>query len=43
MELLLLASMAPTGAEEKVRHAIELYAPWMPANEVEISVSILTV
>ena len=37
MELLFLASMAPTGAEEKVRHAIDLYAPWMPTDEVEIT------
>ena len=35
MELLFLASMAPTGAEKKVRNNIELYAPWMQADEVE--------
>jgi hypothetical protein len=43
MELLFLASMAPTGAEEKVRHAIELYAPWMPADEVESLIQHLSV
>src|SRR6478736_2355254 len=35
MELLYLASMAPAGAEKKVRNNIELYAPWMPTDEVE--------
>jgi len=27
--------MAPVDAEEKVRHAIDLYAPWMQADEVK--------
>ena len=35
MELLYLASMAPAGAEEKVRNNIELYAPWMQTDEAE--------
>ena len=35
MELLYLASMAPAGAEKKVRNNIELYAPWMQTDEVE--------
>jgi len=35
MELLFLVSMAPVDAEEKVRHAIDLYAPWMQADEVK--------
>jgi hypothetical protein len=43
MELLFLASMAPTGAEEKVRHAIDLYAPWMPTDEVESLIQHLSV
>jgi hypothetical protein len=43
MELLFLASMAPTGWEEKVRHATELYAPWMPADEVESLIQHLSV
>jgi hypothetical protein len=43
MELLFLASMAPTGWEEKVRHAIELYAPWMPTDEVESFIQHLSV
>src|SRR6478672_7097211 len=43
MELLFLASMAPAEAEKKVRHAIELYAPWMPADEVESLIQHLSV
>ena len=35
MELLYLASQAPAGAEKKIRHAIELYAPWMQEEEAE--------
>lgn len=35
MELLYLASMAPAGAEKKVRNNIELYASWMQTDEVE--------
>jgi hypothetical protein len=34
MELLYLASQAPAGAEKKIRNCIELYAPWMLAEEV---------
>jgi hypothetical protein len=33
LELIWLASSAPTGAEQKVRHCIELYAPWMDEGE----------
>jgi hypothetical protein len=33
LELIWLASSAPTEAEEKVRHCIELYAPWMDGDE----------
>ena len=36
MELLYLASMAPAGAEKKVRNNIELYAPWTQAEEIEV-------
>jgi hypothetical protein len=43
MELLFLASMAPAGWEKKVRHAIELYAPWMSADEVESLIQHLSV
>ena len=43
MELLFLASMAPAEAEKKVRHAIELYAPWMQADEVESLIQHLSV
>jgi len=35
MELLYLASMAPAGAEKKVRNNIELYALWMQTDEIE--------
>jgi hypothetical protein len=35
MELLYLVSQAPAGAEKKVANAIELYAPWMTADESE--------
>jgi hypothetical protein len=43
MELLFLASMAPAGWEEKVRNAIDLYAPWMPTDEVESLIQHLSV
>jgi hypothetical protein len=42
MELLYLASMAPAGAEKKVRNNIELYAPWMQTDEVEALVQHLS-
>jgi hypothetical protein len=34
-ELLMLASLAPAGADKKVRNAIEVYAPWMRQDAVE--------
>jgi hypothetical protein len=43
MELLYLASQAPAGAEKKVRNCIELYAPWMQAEEVEAIVEHLAI
>ena len=33
MELIWLASSAPSGADKKVRDCIELYAPWMEEEE----------
>jgi hypothetical protein len=38
IELLYLVSQAPAGAEKKVANAIELYAPWMKADEAELLV-----
>jgi hypothetical protein len=43
MELLYLASMASAGAEKKVRNNIELYAPWMQADEAEALIQHLSV
>jgi hypothetical protein len=43
MELLWLASMAPAGADKKVRNAIEVYAPWMQSWEVEQLIQLIAV
>ena len=34
-ELMTLASLAPTGADKKMRNALEVWAPWMGAEEAE--------